>query len=178
MRLAHVEVRRAGFHVHAWSSPEGLAAVRFGAVPEVGTEPGGRPVRGIVVAEGSPDPRLAALARALERYFSGEPLRWDGELDQRGTTEFQRLVFASVREVPHGEVTTYRAVARRIGRPSAVRAVGNALHRNPFALVVPCHRVLREGGDPGGYAGGPGTKRRLLALESGQIEFAFREAES
>jgi len=80
-----------------------------------------------------------------------------------------------VRDIPFGETRTYGDVARRIGRPGAVRAVGNALHRNPFPLVVPCHRVLREGGGLGGYACGPAMKRRLLAVELGQTELDLGE---
>ena len=72
---------------------------------------------------------------------------------------------AATAEVPFGRTTTYGTLAERIGRPRASRAVGNALGSNPIPIVVPCHRVLRAGGDVGGYAGGPSRKRRLLTLE-------------
>ena len=84
-------------------------------------------------------------------------------------------MFEAVREIPFGEIRTYGDIAREIGRPGAVRAVGNALHRNPFPLVVPCHRVLREGGGLGGFACGPAMKRRLLAVEHGQTELDLGE---
>ncbi len=171
MRLAHVRVRRSGFEVHAWDGPEGLAAVRLGSVPDVATEAGGRPVAGLTITEGGP--RLELLRDALSAYLAGQPLTWDGDLDLRGVTEFQQDVFEAVRNVSYGRVSTYREIARRIGRPQAVRAVGSALHRNPFPLIVPCHRVLREGGALGGYAGGSEAKRRLLALESGQMELGY-----
>ena len=76
-----------------------------------------------------------------------------------------RDVLAATARVPFGRTTTYGTLAERIGRPRASRAVGNALGSNPIPIVVPCHRVLRAGGDVGGYAGGPSRKRRLLTLE-------------
>ena len=173
MRLAHLEVRHAGFVVHAWNTPRGLAAIRLGEVPPVAADPGGRPVAGIDI--GGEDPRLTELGLALRAYFAGAPLTWTGDLDWASVTDFQREVYEAVGRVEHGRTTTYRRVARDIGRPQAVRAVGNALHRNPFPLVIPCHRILREGGGLGGYAGGPAVKRRLIALESGQIELGLGE---
>jgi methylated-DNA-[protein]-cysteine S-methyltransferase len=98
---------------------------------------------------------------------------WKGARDERGISDFQREVFAAVEEIPHGTTTTYGEIARRLGRAAAVRAVGTALHRNPFAIVIPCHRVLPESGGVGGYACGPDCKRRLLALEAGQTEFEW-----
>jgi O-6-methylguanine DNA methyltransferase len=123
----------------------------------------------------TPDGALRALGDALARYLAGDRLRWDGPLDERGLTAFQRLVFDGVRGIPHGERRTYADVAAGLGRPAAVRAVGNALRRNPFPIVVPCHRVVRTGGDLGGYSGGEAAKRRLLAIEAGQIELDLAE---
>lgn len=167
MRLTHVTARGAGIVVHAWSSEEGLVAVRLGAVP--GEARNGRPVEGVEIVEGDGGAG-AGLAEALRAYLRGRPFEWSGPLDLRGVTEFQRAVFEAVRDIPFGEVRTYGDIARGIGRPDAVRAVGNALHRNPFPLVVPCHRVLREGGGLGGYSCGLAMKRRLLAVEHGQTE--------
>ena len=80
-------------------------------------------------------------------------------------TDFQRRVYAAICRIPPGETRSYQWVAERIGRPRAARAVGNALHRNPFALKIPCHRVVRADGSLGGYAGGPAKKRALLHAE-------------
>jgi O-6-methylguanine DNA methyltransferase len=172
MRLGHVEARGGGLTVHAWGSEAGLAAVHVGDVPEEAALRGRFPVRGVEIAD--PDARLAALAEALGRYLTARgPLEWSGALDLRGVSPFQREVFEAVREIPYAAVLTYGQVARRVGRPRAVRAVGNALHRNPFPLVVPCHRVLREGGALGGFACGVQAKRRLLALEAGQTELEW-----
>ncbi len=129
----------------------------------------------------------AALARALREEFSGAQLVEDAAgmqelkaallaflrgdsplarlpLDVRGTL-FQRRVWEALRRIPHGETRTYAAIARAVGAPAAVRAVGSACGANPVALVVPCHRAVRTDGGLGGYAWGLGRKRRLLKLE-------------
>ena len=105
------------------------------------------------------------VRRQLEEYFEGERTRFQLKLDRRLMRGIARDVLAATAKVPFGRTTTYGALAERIGRPRASRAVGNALGSNPIPIVVPCHRVLRAGGDVGGYAGGPSRKRRLLALE-------------
>lgn len=78
---------------------------------------------------------------------------------------FQQAVYRAVCRIPAGETRSYRWVARRIGRQAAMRAVGNALHANPFAPMVPCHRVIRANGSLGGYAGGAARKRARLSAE-------------
>lgn len=80
-------------------------------------------------------------------------------------TDFQRAVYRAICRIPRGQTRSYQWVARQIGRPSAARAVGNALHRNSFAPRVPCHRVVRADGSLGGYSGGVGQKRALLRRE-------------
>ena len=81
-------------------------------------------------------------------------------------TAFEQKVYRAVMAIPRGQTRTYRWVARRIGRPGAARAVGNALGRNPFLGTIPCHRVVRSDGSPGGYAAGAARKRELLRRES------------
>jgi methylated-DNA-[protein]-cysteine S-methyltransferase len=80
---------------------------------------------------------------------------------------FHRAVYAVARAIPPGETLTYGEVARRLGDPGSARAVGQALGRNPFAIIVPCHRVVAAGGATGGFSahGGAATKRRILAIE-------------
>ena len=80
-------------------------------------------------------------------------------------TPFQRQVYQAVSRIPKGQTRSYQWVATRIGRPQAARAIGNALQRNPYAPVVPCHRVIRSDGSLGGFANGPEAKRRLLQTE-------------
>ena len=80
-------------------------------------------------------------------------------------TEFQRQVYRAVCRIPRGQTRSYGWIARRIGRPAAARAVGNALNHNPFSPRVPCHRVVRADGSLGGFAGGPAHKLALLKRE-------------
>lgn len=101
----------------------------------------------------------------LQRYFRGELDQFDLPLDLTDVPEFRRSVLEAVRDVPFGQVIPYGELARRIRRPKAARAVGNALGANPVAIVVPCHRVVRGDGTLGGYGGGVAYKERLLALE-------------
>jgi len=92
-------------------------------------------------------------------------------LDMDGVPEFHRRVYDVARTIGPGETTTYGDIARRLGEPGAARAVGRALGRNPFAVIVPCHRVVAAGGKIGGFSagGGAATKRTLLAIEGAQL---------
>ena len=103
----------------------------------------------------------------LDAYFAGRLTRFDLALAPRGTP-FQLAVWQALTEIPPGETISYGELARRIGRPSASRAVGAANGANPLPIVVPCHRVIGAGGALTGFAGGIETKRFLLALERGQ----------
>jgi epoxyqueuosine reductase len=111
-------------------------------------------------------PSRAAI-RQIVAYLEGKRRAFDLALDLRGTA-FQREVWAALLEIPYGETRTYAEIARAVGRPRAVRAVGHANGSNPVALVVPCHRVVASGGKLGGYGGGLELKARLLALERSQ----------
>ena len=88
-------------------------------------------------------------------------------LDMEGVPELHRRVYEVARTIPPGETLTYGEIARRLGDPRQARAVGQALAQNPFAIVVPCHRVLAAGGRTGGFSapGGTGTKLRILEIE-------------
>jgi len=108
---------------------------------------------------------LAALHAALDAYFSGRDVPFVVPLAPVGTP-FQREVWTALREIPFGATASYAEIARRIGRPRAVRAVGAANARNPIAIFVPCHRVIGADGSLTGYAGGLERKRALLALEA------------
>jgi O-6-methylguanine DNA methyltransferase len=109
------------------------------------------------------EPNRVAAAQILE-YLEGKRRRFELSLDLRGTP-FQREVWEALLRVPYGETCSYAEIARAIGRPAAVRAVGAANGANPIPLVVPCHRVVASGGKLGGYGGGLALKARLLALE-------------
>ncbi|NUM25738.1 MAG: MGMT family protein [Candidatus Buchananbacteria bacterium] len=86
------------------------------------------------------------------------------QISKSGLTQFQIAVLQKLQSVPRGRVTTYQYLARAIGRPRAVRAVGNALNANPWIISVPCHRVVRNNGEIGGYA--RGAKRKALVLKN------------
>ena len=107
---------------------------------------------------------LREAARQLEQYFGGRRRAFDVPLRPEGTP-FQVAVWTALNDIPYGETITYAELARRVGRPTAHRAAGQANGANPLAIVVPCHRVVAAGGRIGGYAGGITVKRRLLALE-------------
>lgn len=106
-----------------------------------------------------------ALARQLCRYFEGECVSFRVPLDLSGGTEFQRKVWRALQTIPYGQTRSYAWVAKKIGQPGAVRAVGAACGANPVPVMVPCHRVLRSDGSLGGFSAGLGWKKRLLALE-------------
>jgi methylated-DNA-[protein]-cysteine S-methyltransferase len=110
------------------------------------------------------DALLIDAARQLDRYFAGGREPFVLPLDLHGT-EFQRRVWAALQRIAMGGTTSYGDVARQIGQPTAVRAVGAAVGRNPLSLIVPCHRVLGADGSLTGYAGGTQRKTALLQME-------------
>ncbi|MEX5262652.1 methylated-DNA--[protein]-cysteine S-methyltransferase [Kocuria sp. CPCC 205231] len=110
--------------------------------------------------------RLAPAVRQLEEYFAGTRTRFDLPLDRSLSHGFRRLVQEHLPEIGYGRTESYGAVARSVGRPQAVRAVGTACATNPLPVVVPCHRVLRGDGGLGGYVGGLEAKTALLELEA------------
>lgn len=105
------------------------------------------------------------LAAAISRYFAGEVNAIDALPVALAGTPFQRAVWAALREIPCGQTWSYARLARHVGRPRAVRAVGAANGANPVGLVVPCHRVIGKDGSLTGYGGGIDRKRWLLAHE-------------
>lgn len=105
------------------------------------------------------------VSRQLLEYFDGTRKSFDVPLALSGT-EFQVSVLEALQAIPYGETTSYGAIAKQIGRPKAVRAVGAANGRNPIPIIVPCHRVIGSGGDLTGFGGGLDTKAELLRLEA------------
>lgn len=108
--------------------------------------------------------RIAPYVDSVVGYFTGETTTFDFPLDFIGT-DFQKQVWTELQQVPYGTTTTYSSLAEKIGRPTAVRAVANAVGRNPLLVIVPCHRVLGKDGSLTGFRGGLPLKRRLLAIE-------------
>jgi methylated-DNA-[protein]-cysteine S-methyltransferase len=110
------------------------------------------------------DQYLTEAVRQLDAYFRGELRSFDLPLALEGTT-FQKTVWQELLKIPYGAAVSYREIARRIGKPKAVRAVGAANGRNPLPIVVPCHRVIGSDGSMTGYGGGLQIKEFLLELE-------------
>ena len=123
-----------------------------------------RRVRLNVEAEDDRHPVLVETERQLEEYFAGERKAFAVKLDVAGTA-FQRKVWGALLTIPFGETRSYGQIARQIGSPSAVRAVGAANGRNPVSIIAPCHRVIGSTGKLTGFAGGLDAKAHLLALE-------------
>jgi methylated-DNA-[protein]-cysteine S-methyltransferase len=109
--------------------------------------------------------QLDQVRRQLERYFEGRLQQFELPLDWRLSHGFRRRVLRETARVPYGRTATYAELAARAGSARAYRAAGSALGSNPIPIVVPCHRVLRSGGDLGGYGGGLEMKESLLKLE-------------
>jgi methylated-DNA-[protein]-cysteine S-methyltransferase len=140
----------------------------------------GRVLRGLYMQEGrkpiaiAPDWErsevpFAAVTAQLEEYFAGRRDTFEVPLELRGTP-FELRVWNALQEIPYGETMGYGELARRIGQPTAARAVGLANGRNPIGVIVPCHRVIGANGSLTGYGGGLERKRILLELEQGQAQ--------
>ena len=109
--------------------------------------------------------RLDPVRRELDSYFEGKLKRFETDVDWTLARGFTAKVLHTVARIPYGKTLSYGEVAERAGNPRAFRAAGTACGANPVPLIVPCHRVVRAGGDPGNYGGGPGMKLALLEME-------------
>lgn len=119
-------------------------------------------------SESAPPPPIESAVEAVDALLHGKPAALERiALDMRGASAFEQRVYRAARTIAPGSTLTYRELAERIGAPGAARAVGGALGRNRFAIIVPCHRVVAAGGRSGGFSahGGAATKLRLLVLE-------------
>ena len=110
-------------------------------------------------------PLLRRVKAELDEYFAGRRHAFDLPLDMECGTAFQQSVWRALLAIPYGSSTSYGVLSSAIGQPSAVRALGAAVGRNPFSIVVPCHRVIGANGALTGYAGGLNRKSALLQLE-------------
>ena len=142
------------------ASGEGLAAILW-------KDDSARVPLGNVVADES-NSILVETERQLGEYFARQRRVFTVKLDFAGT-DFQRRVWTALLTIPYGEIRTYLQIARQIGSPAAVRAVGAANGRNPISIIAPCHRVIGSNGKLTGFAGGLEVNARLLALEAGGL---------
>jgi methylated-DNA-[protein]-cysteine S-methyltransferase len=167
-------VRREQAHYHLFHTAIGTCAIAWtrrgiSRVCLPGESPEQTERR--LCCEGAPKmpPRFVAdIARRIARHVAGQPQTFaDVALDMAETPPFSRRVFRALRRVPAGTTVTYADLAKAAGSPKAPRAVGQAMASNPFVIIVPCHRVLRADGRPGGFSafGGTRTKLQLLAGE-------------
>ncbi|MFZ2039957.1 MAG: methylated-DNA--[protein]-cysteine S-methyltransferase [Desulfobacterales bacterium] len=130
-------------------------------------------LRAQLQAAGAPqagqDPNALAVARAIRDYFNGRqpdppwpPWEW---LDLSALTALQQAALSATARIPYGQTRTYHEVAQAAGRPKAARATGTALAKNPYPILIPCHRVIRSDGSCGQFGGGTQLKQAMLALE-------------
>ena len=116
---------------------------------------------------------IALLSEKIQRFFKGEKVEFNLDLlDFDTCLEIQRRVLLAEYDIPRGWISTYKRIANKSGIPNGARAVGNALARNPFPIIIPCHRAIKTNGDLGGFQGGIKMKRALLEMEG--IEFSER----
>lgn len=108
---------------------------------------------------------LADIKDKLSAYLAQDSTQLSLDVDLSALTDFQQRVLEEARRVPRGQVTTYSQIAKRLGMPKAVRAVGQALRRNPIPIVVPCHRVVASDGSLGGYGGEMSSQRKIKLLQ-------------
>lgn len=111
---------------------------------------------------------VAAYGEQLKAYLNGERKNFDLAVELNGTA-FQESVWKTLQKISFGETKTYADIARNIGKPGAVRAVGTAIGSNPILIIVPCHRVINKNGKLGGFRGGIAMKKRLLELEGKKV---------
>jgi O-6-methylguanine DNA methyltransferase len=146
----------------AWYSDRGLARLGFPG-KKIPSAPRARPVS----SGPAPIRRWHRLTNAaLDRILRGQPAAKLPPLDLSAATPFQQRVWSALRRINSGQTCSYSELARRVGHPGAARAVGNACRANPVPLFIPCHRVLAQGGNLGGFSGGLNWKRLLLRPES------------
>jgi methylated-DNA-[protein]-cysteine S-methyltransferase len=119
------------------------------------------------------DKPFSEASKQLTAYFAGERQSFDLPLKPNGT-EFQLQVLDELQKIPYGTTASYGDIAKRIGRPRAVRAVGAANGRNPLPIIIPCHRVIGSSGSMTGFGGGIPTKEALLRLELEHSQFQHR----
>ena len=115
-------------------------------------------------------PIINKIYKKLENFLKGKPIEFSlNNIDLKQLYNFQKKVLLVERQIPYGWVSTYGRLAKKIGVPRASRAVGQALARNPFPIIIPCHRTIRSDGSLGGFQGGLKLKRKLLEIEGIQF---------
>ncbi|HEU5141080.1 MAG TPA: methylated-DNA--[protein]-cysteine S-methyltransferase [Bacillales bacterium] len=147
------------------STPKGVCKLEFGNVeesmPNIQAWTRKHFLKSRIVRD---EEQVAPVINELDEYFQGERFSFDLPLILRGTP-FQRQVWETLKEIPHGETRSYKQVAQQMKAGKAVRAVGNANNKNPLPILIPCHRVIGSNGSLVGYGGGVDKKQYLLEIE-------------
>lgn len=151
-----VQMEIAGWPITLAGTPQGITEITLGA------QPSGESIEATPWAD--------EARRQLTEYFAGRRRALDLPFHPPRGTPFQERVWKACREIPYGRVSSYSALACRLGNPGAARAVGQALGKNPLPLIIPCHRVIRGDGRPGGFTAGTHWKEKLLRLENAKPE--------
>ena len=149
------------------ASGQGLCRISFDPEPEREVERLARAFGVRVLRSSRP---LDDVRRQLDEYFDEKRTDFELAVDLSPAADFTRQVLTRLAKVPHGQLTTYGALAMAAGRPRAARAVGTVMNRNPIPIVLPCHRVVGANGDLVGYGGGLDRKRLLLSLEGALLD--------
>jgi len=150
------------------SSGKGLT---FITLPEASRKASLSKIKGFVSNSVEDVSAFGDLPSRLQHYFTGNKVNFPDRLDLSGATAFQQVVWNLTRAIPYGETRSYAWVARLGGSPGSSRAVGGALARNRFPIIVPCHRVVASDGSLGGFSGGKELKKQLLNLEAVAYKF-------
>ncbi len=152
--------------VVAWSPRDGTPRVTRVVLSRPGEPGDGRARMPLPHARAGSCAEIGAVVTAIAALLDGEAVDIPLDVaDLASCPPVQQAVLRAEHAIPRGRVSTYGLIAAHLGRPAAARAVGNALATNPFPLIVPCHRAIRSDGRLGGYQGGVGMKRALLAME-------------
>lgn len=118
--------------------------------------------------------RVKPYLKALEYYLYRGETRFNMNLDLDNATEFQKTVWNALNEIPYGQTVSYKYIARRINKANGIRAVSNAIAKNPYLIIIPCHRVIGENGDLKGYRAGLELKQQLINLEHTISAYNYR----
>lgn len=153
-----------------WRDAEAGPKVRRILLPDRRTPSGNGGYAGTVMPTGRSCALVDELGEQVQQFLAGREISFDLDLlALEECSDFQRSVLLTEHGIPRGWVSTYGRIARALERHSAARAVGGALARNPFPIVIPCHRAIRADGRLGGYQGGVGMKRALLQMEGVEV---------
>ncbi|MFH1077330.1 MAG: methylated-DNA--[protein]-cysteine S-methyltransferase [Pseudomonadota bacterium] len=162
--------------IHTFITPIGMMAIFFdpysGLVKRILLPQNkGLDLERAVIKESSDRPIFVSqLIQQIEEYFQGSAIRFYEEMfDLNGVTSLEKNAFLATTEIPFGSVSSYKKIAEIIGCPNGARFVGSVMAKNPFPIIIPCHRVIRSDGNLGGYGGGLGLKKRLLEWEASEL---------